>query len=179
MQQSIDIAYLPGPQQQTCCSERMGHTDGQTPHRFVDPALHTMRAVPIMTMLAMTTITNTQSLYNKPSFQQLLVIYAKLSLPKENLSQFSACFVTSVFTPQSWGRLEAYWCLPWSWTQAGLDTNHFCNLCNCYIYFFHIKRTQWHHWPHPKIVVASALRLNLDAAMRHRAALPRASNAWV
>jgi len=48
MQQSTDIAYLPGPQQQTCCSERMGHTDGQTPHRFVDPALHTMRAVPIM-----------------------------------------------------------------------------------------------------------------------------------
>jgi len=47
MQQLIDL--LPtGPQQQAaaarCSSARMGQTDG---YRFIDPAAHTMRAVPI------------------------------------------------------------------------------------------------------------------------------------
>jgi len=52
VQQSIDISYSPGPQQQTrraayCCSGRIGRTDGRTQYRCVDPAPHTMMAVPV------------------------------------------------------------------------------------------------------------------------------------
>ena len=54
LQQSIDISWPPGPQptaanlqQRVCCCEPMlgqtdGQTNGRTPHRFIDPALHTM-----------------------------------------------------------------------------------------------------------------------------------------
>jgi len=50
VQQSIDIPCAPGPQQQTrrttCRSRRMGQTDGRTPHRYIDPASHSLRVVP-------------------------------------------------------------------------------------------------------------------------------------
>ena len=51
--QSIDISYLHSPQQQTCpkplqrANGTDRQTDGRTPYRFIDPALHTVRAVSI------------------------------------------------------------------------------------------------------------------------------------
>jgi len=52
MQQSIDIACPPGPQQQTRSSGNVAvspcwdrQTDKRTPYRYIDPALH-MRVVP-------------------------------------------------------------------------------------------------------------------------------------
>ena len=55
VQQSIDISWPPGPQQQTRSSrvrrpdwtdgQRDGRTDGRTPDSCISPALHTMRAV--------------------------------------------------------------------------------------------------------------------------------------
>jgi len=41
VQQSIDISYPPGPQQQTC----------RTPYRFIDPVPHTVQAAPITAKL--------------------------------------------------------------------------------------------------------------------------------
>ena len=56
VQQSIDISYQSGLQQQTRCTllqrangtdERTDRqTDGRTPYRYIDPAPHTMREVP-------------------------------------------------------------------------------------------------------------------------------------
>ena len=50
LQQSIDVscrrAHSNKPAAR-CCSGRVGQSDGQTPYRFIDPASHTMRAVPI------------------------------------------------------------------------------------------------------------------------------------
>jgi len=55
LRQSIDISCPPSRHQQTCssgfaavgpCWDRQ--TDRRTPHRFIDPTLHTMRAEPIM-----------------------------------------------------------------------------------------------------------------------------------
>ena len=46
VQQSIDISHS-GKPAAGCCSWRTGQTDGQTPYRFIDPALHTKRAVSI------------------------------------------------------------------------------------------------------------------------------------
>ena len=58
LQQSIDISFPPGPQQQTRRSDMQrsiggterqtdGQTDGRTMYRYIDPAPHTMRATPI------------------------------------------------------------------------------------------------------------------------------------
>jgi len=53
VQQSIDISQPPGPQQQTrrTLMQRANgtdrRTDGRTPYRYTDPALHTVRAGPI------------------------------------------------------------------------------------------------------------------------------------
>jgi len=51
-QQSVDISFSPGPQQQTRVEAerggRMGKTDGRTLYRYMDPAPRTMRAVPII-----------------------------------------------------------------------------------------------------------------------------------
>ena len=51
LHQSTDISYLPGPQQQThrMLLQQENGTGGWTPYRFIDPALHTMQAVPINT----------------------------------------------------------------------------------------------------------------------------------
>jgi len=48
VQQSIDISYPPGPQQQTCCTllQQNNRTDERTPNHFIDPALHTIQTVP-------------------------------------------------------------------------------------------------------------------------------------
>jgi len=35
------------PPHARCCSGRMAQTDGRTPYRYVDPAAHTMRRVPV------------------------------------------------------------------------------------------------------------------------------------
>jgi len=51
VQQSIDISYPPGPQQQTRRTLLSGwiiQTDGRTSDRFIYPAPHTFRAVPII-----------------------------------------------------------------------------------------------------------------------------------
>ena len=45
VQQSIDIAWRPGPQQQTRCSGWDRQTDGQTLESCIDPSSHTMRTV--------------------------------------------------------------------------------------------------------------------------------------
>jgi len=49
VQQSIDIAFPRGPQQQTRCTSRlrrkMGQTDGQTPYRYTDPVAYFARSV--------------------------------------------------------------------------------------------------------------------------------------
>jgi len=52
-QQSIDISYPPGAQQQTgrTLLQRANETDRRTPYRFIDPATHTLRAVPLKYML--------------------------------------------------------------------------------------------------------------------------------
>jgi len=53
VQQSIDISYPPGPQQQTRrtllqrADGTARRTDGQTPYRFIDHASRTMRAVTV------------------------------------------------------------------------------------------------------------------------------------
>jgi len=50
LQQSIDVSCRRAHSNKpaaSCCSGRVGQTDGQTPYRFIDPASHTMRAVPI------------------------------------------------------------------------------------------------------------------------------------
>jgi len=57
VQQSIDISYPPGPQQQTrrtllqradgTARRADRQTDGQTPYRFIDHASRTMRAVTV------------------------------------------------------------------------------------------------------------------------------------
>jgi len=61
LQQSIDISWPPGPQQQTCSSgvwrangtykQVDRQTDGQTLYRFIDLAPHTMWAAPKITGL--------------------------------------------------------------------------------------------------------------------------------
>ena len=50
VQQSTRLAHSNKPAAR-CCSRRIGQTDGQTDgrtlHRYINPAAHTMRAVPI------------------------------------------------------------------------------------------------------------------------------------
>jgi len=50
LQQSIEVCCLSGPQhlQQwvCCCGPMLGQTHGWTPYRFIDPDLHSMRALP-------------------------------------------------------------------------------------------------------------------------------------
>jgi len=53
VQQLIDITYPPAHSSKhaaRCSSGRMGQTDGQTLYRYIDPALHIMRAVPVTTV---------------------------------------------------------------------------------------------------------------------------------
>ena len=50
VQQLIDIFCPSGTQQQQICcyGPMLGQTDGWTPDRFIDPARHTMRSVPVI-----------------------------------------------------------------------------------------------------------------------------------
>ena len=51
VQQSDDISRPPGPQQQTRCT--LGQTDRRIPYRYIVPARHTIRAVPINLCIAL------------------------------------------------------------------------------------------------------------------------------
>ena len=53
LQHSIDISCRPGPQQPVCCCQPfLGQTDGLTPDSCIGPALHSMRAVPTIDLVA-------------------------------------------------------------------------------------------------------------------------------
>jgi len=54
LQQSIDISYPSGPQQQTrrMLLQRKNGTDGRTPCHYTSPALHTMRRAVLFCSLA-------------------------------------------------------------------------------------------------------------------------------
>jgi len=92
VQQSIDISYPPGPQQQTrrTLLQRANGTDradGRTLYSYIDPAPHTMRAVPIIRIY-----TNAQKWFQQTNWKTAHKVRRK-TVYKKNSDTLTICVV--------------------------------------------------------------------------------------